>query len=74
MARFETLHRVRTAASEYFNEVAPGAWRDGVQCQDVQRLTFADASFDVCTSTEVFDERFSAAFLGHGSAVVCGRA
>jgi len=28
---------------------------DGVQCQDVQHLTFAAASFDVCTSTEVFE-------------------
>jgi SAM-dependent methyltransferase len=41
--------------SEYFDGVAPGAWRDGVQCQDVQRLTYPDASFDVCTSTEVFE-------------------
>lgn len=41
--------------SEYFDDVPPGEWRDGVLCQDVQRLTFADASFDVCTSTEVFE-------------------
>lgn len=41
--------------SEYFDGVPPGEIRDGVQCQDVQRLTFADASFDVCTSTEVFE-------------------
>jgi SAM-dependent methyltransferase len=41
--------------SEYFDGVPPGARRDGVLCQDVQRLTFADASFDVCTSTEVFE-------------------
>jgi SAM-dependent methyltransferase len=26
-----------------------------VLCQDVQQLTFPDASFDVCTSTEVFE-------------------
>jgi SAM-dependent methyltransferase len=41
--------------SEYFDDVEPGEWRGGVQCQDVQCLTFADASFDVCTSTEVFE-------------------
>ena len=29
--------------------------RNGIRCEDVQRLTFADASFDVCTSTEVFE-------------------
>lgn len=42
-------------ASEYFHDVAPGQFRNGVQCQDVQRLTYADASFDICTSTEVFE-------------------
>ena len=31
--------------SEYFDDVAPGTRRDGVLCQDVQALTFADASF-----------------------------
>lgn len=41
--------------SEYFDNVPPGASKDGVQCQSVQQLTFADASFDLCTSTEVFE-------------------
>jgi SAM-dependent methyltransferase len=41
--------------SEFFDDVPPGAMRDGVQCQDVQQLTFSDASFDVVTSTEVFE-------------------
>jgi SAM-dependent methyltransferase len=49
----------RTAAhlvtSEYLDDVPPGSARDGVLCQDVQQLTFPDASFDVCTSTEVFE-------------------
>jgi SAM-dependent methyltransferase len=45
----------RLTGSEYFDDLQPGAWRGGVQCQDVQRLTFADASFGVCTSTEVFE-------------------
>ena len=43
------------ATSEYLPDVPPGEWRDGVQCQDVQRLTHRDASFDLCTSTEVFE-------------------
>ena len=41
--------------SEYFDDVAPGGSRDGVPCQDAQDLTFADASFDLCTSTDVFE-------------------
>lgn len=43
------------ATSEFFDHVEPGTLVDGVQCQDVQRLTFADHSFDLCTSTEVFE-------------------
>ena len=41
--------------SEYFDDVAAGGLRDGVQCQDIQRLTYPDASFDLVTSTEVFE-------------------
>jgi SAM-dependent methyltransferase len=41
--------------SELFDDVPPGAFRDGVQCQDVQRLTHADGAFDLVTSTEVFE-------------------
>jgi SAM-dependent methyltransferase len=43
------------ASSEYFEGVAPGERRDGIVCQDVQRLSYPDASFDLCTSTEVFE-------------------
>lgn len=41
--------------SEYFDDVAPGEWKGEVQCQDVARLTYANSSFDLCTSTEVFE-------------------
>lgn len=41
--------------SEYYDDVEPGSFRAGVQCQDVQALTFGDAEFDLCTSTEVFE-------------------
>ena len=41
--------------SELFDDVAPGGFRDGVQCQDAQRLTYGDAAFDLVTSTEVFE-------------------
>jgi len=43
------------ATSEYFAGIAPGAIHHGVRCEDVQRLTYADASFDVVTHTEVLE-------------------
>ncbi len=36
-------------------DVVPGALRDGVRCEDVQHLSFEDASFDLVTHTEVFE-------------------
>ncbi|HET8942509.1 MAG TPA: class I SAM-dependent methyltransferase [Rudaea sp.] len=48
--------RVRSlTCSEFFDDVKPGSLRDGIACQDVQSLTYADASFDLFTSTEVFE-------------------
>jgi SAM-dependent methyltransferase len=41
--------------SEYFDDLPPGEWRGGIQCQDIHRLTYPDASFDLVTSTEVFE-------------------
>jgi SAM-dependent methyltransferase len=41
--------------SEYFDDVKPGNFRNGVLCQDIQHLTFPDRSFDVCTSTDVLE-------------------
>lgn len=54
---FEFLRRevADLTCSEYFDGVPPGGYRNGVQCQDVERLTHADASFDLVTSTEVFE-------------------
>lgn len=46
---------VDLTVSEFFDDVPPGEWRDQIQCQDVQSLTYPSASFDVCTSTEVFE-------------------
>jgi SAM-dependent methyltransferase len=45
----------RVTVSELFDGVPPGDFRGGVQCQDVQALTYADAAFDLVTSTEVFE-------------------
>lgn len=54
---FEFLRRevAELTTSDYFDDATPGSVRNGVLCQDVQRLTFVDGSFDVCTSTEVFE-------------------
>ena len=41
--------------SEYFKDTTPGDYKNEVQCQDVQSLTFPNESFDICTSTEVFE-------------------
>jgi SAM-dependent methyltransferase len=41
--------------SEYFPGIPSGTMHEGILCQDVQVLSFADNSFDVCTSTDVFE-------------------
>ena len=55
LVEFLRRRSAELATSEYLDNVPPGTARDGVLCQDVQQLTFPDASFDVCTSTEVFE-------------------
>lgn len=41
--------------TEYMPGKSPGCTVDGVRNEDVQALTFAQARFDLCTSTEVFE-------------------
>lgn len=41
--------------SEYFDGLPSGSHRDGVMCQDVHALSFADNSFDACTCTALFE-------------------
>jgi SAM-dependent methyltransferase len=41
--------------SEFYDDVPSGGVRNGVACQDVMALSYADDSFDLCTSTEVFE-------------------
>ena len=48
-------HAGKLTLSEYFDDVPAGEYKGGVQCQDVEQLTFPKACFDVCTSTEVFE-------------------
>jgi SAM-dependent methyltransferase len=48
-------HAGKLTCSEYLDGVPAGETVGGVQCQDVRRLTYAAGSFDICTSTEVFE-------------------
>ena len=41
--------------SEYIEGVESGTSLRGVRCENVEQLTFPDDSFDLCTSTEVFE-------------------
>ena len=45
----------RLTVSEFFPEIPRGESRNGIQCQDLQALTFGDDAFDLCSSTEVFE-------------------
>jgi SAM-dependent methyltransferase len=48
--------RVRNfSCSEYHPDIAPGTEWQSVRCEDVQRLTWPDGSFDLVTHTEVFE-------------------
>jgi SAM-dependent methyltransferase len=42
-------------ASQYWPDTELGSMRDGVRCEDVTRLTFADASLDVFVTQDVFE-------------------
>jgi SAM-dependent methyltransferase len=41
--------------SHHWPDVALGTTRDGVRCEDLTRLTFDDASFDVVVTQDVFE-------------------
>ncbi len=53
--RYLQSHCRQFTFSEFFEDVPPGGNKDGVPCQDVQGLTFSDRSFELCTSTDVFE-------------------
>ena len=46
----------RFSCSDYIDDVAPGATGpDGIVCQDLQQLTYADGTFDLLISQDVFE-------------------
>lgn len=55
LATYLMRHARYAALSEYLPGTAPGTVRNGIRCEDVQRLTYGDASFDVITHTEVLE-------------------
>lgn len=55
LVEFLRRHARSLALSEYFADAPTGSWRGAVRCEDVQRLTYADASFDLVTHSEVLE-------------------
>jgi SAM-dependent methyltransferase len=53
--RYLQSHFRHFTFSEYFGPPAGGALVGGVRNEDVQRLSFADSSFDLVSCTEVFE-------------------
>ncbi len=53
--RYLTKLNTEITLSEYFDNVESGTIYKGVLCQNVEKLTFLDNSFDICTSLEVFE-------------------
>ncbi|RYZ08846.1 MAG: class I SAM-dependent methyltransferase [Myxococcales bacterium] len=47
-------------ASHYYDDLAPGAVRGDFVCQDLERQTFADGSFDLVVTQDVLEHVFDA--------------
>ena len=55
LADFLRAKAATVALSEYIEGIPGGSLREGVRCEDVQALSYADASFDLVTHTEVLE-------------------
>ncbi len=42
-------------SAEYFRDVLPGDYKDGTLCENLEKLTFSDGSFDVIITEDVFE-------------------
>ncbi len=51
----------RYQASQFFPDLTPGAIREGVRCENLEALTFADSSIDLHVSQDVFEHLFNPA-------------
>jgi SAM-dependent methyltransferase len=45
----------KLVSSHYWPDVPPGDLVDGVRCEDIERPTFRDGSFDLVVSSDVFE-------------------
>ncbi len=52
---FLKAHCTTLVSSEFLPDAPPGETPEGIRNEDVQCLTFGQSSFDLCTSTEVFE-------------------
>ena len=43
------------SSSQYMPDVEPGGMRDGIRCENLEAMTFADDSFDVFITQDVFE-------------------
>src|SRR5688572_8642909 len=41
--------------SQYYSDVRPGACKKGVRCENLEKMTFADGSFDLVITQDVFE-------------------
>jgi SAM-dependent methyltransferase len=47
------------SSSEFFGDMKPGEMKDGVRCENLEKLTFADSSFDIFITQDVFEHIFN---------------
>ncbi len=53
---FSDFHQIPgLVKSEYFSDVPRGSFRNGVRSEDLEKLTFGDAAFDLVISLDVFE-------------------
>lgn len=55
LAHYLSVKARSVALSEYVEGAPSGSFQGGVRCEDVQALSYADASFDLVTHTEVLE-------------------
>lgn len=55
LRRCSATHGFTLSTSEFLDGVEPGSLRDGIRCENVESLTYPDHSFDLVTSTDVFE-------------------
>jgi len=49
------------SSSQYFSDIAPGQFLNGVRCEDIESLTFSDNSFDFFITQDVLEHVFNPA-------------